>query len=365
MKLSIVGTGLIGGSIGLTALDRSLVDRVTGFDIHPDRAQKALAKSAITHIAESAGEAVRDADLVIIATPVSEVVQTFEEIAGQLKDGAIVTDVGSTKSRIVSQIGSLSTARASFIGGHPIAGSEAEGIEAAQPDLYAGCFWILTPTSSTEATEYKNLVSFISGLGARVISLDPHRHDELVALTSHLPQILASVLMAYAWDRARENKDLPLITAGGFRDMTRIAASSPDLWIDILKDNREAVSEILAGFEAALRSAEGMLRGSKWEDLRSLFDHARTSRMGLREKPGVVPEELAMLLIAVPDRPGVLSDVTTAIGEVGVNIEDMEITHSSEGGKGTIRLTLSGEQAAELATKALEQKGYVARRIDG
>lgn len=365
MKLSIVGIGLIGGSVGLSALERGLVEEVIGYDVDSKQAQQALRMRAITGVAPSAAEAVRDADLVVIATPVGEIVRTFEAISPQLKEGTIVTDAGSTKARIVSQIGPSVPSNVSFIGGHPIAGSEGEGIDAAESDLFDGCYWVLTPTPSTEAAGYGELVSFVSGLGARVISLDPKRHDELVALTSHLPQILASVLMAYVWERARESEDLPLIIAGGFKDMTRIAASSTDLWLGILEDNREAVGEILSGFETALRSTDGLLRESKWDELRSLFDRARASRKELQEKPGVLPEELAVVMVPVPDRPGVLSEVTTAVGEVGVNIEDLEIAHSSEGGRGTIRLTLSGEHAAELAMKALEQKGYTARRIDG
>jgi prephenate dehydrogenase len=361
MKVAIIGTGVIGGSIGLSVLERSLAEEVIGYDSDSKRLRRALEMSAITRPAESVKEAVQDADIVFIATPVGEVVSTFETIVPQLKDGAIVTDVGSAKERIVSEIRSL--APQAFVGGHPMAGSEREGIEAAQPDLFEGSYWVLTPDSVHEPG-YSRLASFISNLGAEVIALEPKDHDELVGVTSHLPQVLASVLMSYAHGKGSKKEGLPLIAAGGFKDMTRIAASSTDLWMDILKDNRESLTGILKGFRTALESAEDLLRESNWEGLREIFDSARSARKQLQDKPGVAAEDLSVVTVLVPDRPGVLSEVTTAIGEVGVNIEDMQITHSSQGGRGSVRLTLSGESAAEVAIKALAQKGYTARSHD-
>lgn len=361
MRISIIGTGVIGGSIGMTALDRGIVDEVVGYDADSTRLQKALEISAVTKSARSAPEAVQDADIVFIATPVGKVVSTFEAIVPQLQDGAIVSDVGSTKERIVSEIRSISP-QSLFIGGHPIAGSEREGIEAAQPDLFEGCFWVLTPISPEDAG-YQDLRSFLTDLGAEVIALQPKQHDELVALTSHLPQVLSSVLMTFARDKGSEKGDLPLITAGGFKDMTRIAASPTDLWMDIVKDNRELLAGILSEFRGALEAAEDLLRNSKWKELREIFESAREARKQLQDKPGIAPEELSVVTLLVPDKPGVLSEVTNAVGDVGVNIEDIQITHSSKGGRGTITLAMS-EDGADLAITALGKKGYTARRSD-
>ena len=362
MRISVIGTGVIGGSIGMSALDRGVVDEVVGYDTDMVRLHKALKLGAVTESAQSAQLAVQGAEIVFIATPVGEVVSTFETIVTHLQPGAIVTDVGSTKDRIVSEIRSISP-EAPFIGGHPIAGSEREGIEAAQPDLFEGCFWLLTPGSADEPA-YRELHSFIAGLGAEVMALHPKEHDELVALTSHLPQVLASVLMTYARNKGSERGDFPLVAAGGFKDMTRIAASPTDLWMDIVKDNREILTGVLQEFRGALESAEEMLRNSKWEELREIFDSARAARKQLQDKPGVAAEELFVVTLLVPDKPGVLSEVTNAVGEVGVNIEDIQITHSSKGGRGTIRLTVSGDGAADEAITALGRKGYTARRID-
>lgn len=364
MNLSIIGTGLIGGSIGLAARKRGLADSVVGFDLDPAQVSQAFSRGAISRTSSDLKGAASEADIVFVATPVGAIAGVVGDMSLDLPHGCVVSDVGSTKQRIVSEVLGLVAGNVHFIGGHPIAGSEREGIDAAEPDLYEGAYWILTPTLDTDASAYKTLVAFVSALGARVISLDPSRHDELMALTSHLPQMLASALMVFAATASGEKEGLPLITAGGFRDMTRIAASSSDLWLDILQDNREAILDVLAGFGSALGAAETHLREENWDQLRLLLERASASRKALPGKPGVSPEQLVELTVPIPDRPGVLSEVTTAVGEAGVNIEDIDIVHSPEGGRGTLHLTVSGSGEAELARKALALKGYTARIIE-
>ncbi|MGH2707473.1 MAG: prephenate dehydrogenase/arogenate dehydrogenase family protein [Actinomycetota bacterium] len=358
--LAILGTGLMGGSLGLACRKRGLVERVIGYDIQPDRLARAIERGAITEAAESPRSAVREATLTVIASPVGSIPGVFAEIAGQLPQDAIVTDVGSTKSRVVEDIQALAPADVHFIGGHPIAGSEHEGIDAADADLYTGAFWILTPTRETDTAAYGRLVRFLARLDAHVLSLDPGRHDELVALTSHLPQLLSSTLMGFAADIAASEGGLPLVTAGGFRDMTRIAGSSPDLWVDIVRENRRAILELLNRFQGALATAGSYVEAEDWEGLRRVLVGAREGRKNLPDKPGLAPACIVELKVVVLDHPGSLAAVTTTVGEAGVNIEDFYVVHSLEGGKGTIHLTLNGEPAARNAKEALEKKGFTA-----
>lgn len=359
--LAILGMGLMGGSLGLAALRRKTARRVIGYDLSPERGEQALALGAITEVARSAGEAASKAELVVIATPVGTIAAVFAEIVPYLEPGTIVTDVGSTKLRIVQEIMRLLPEHSHFIGGHPVAGSERDGIEAASPELYTGCPWILTPTDQTAAPTYRRLVRFLGQLGAHVLSLNPARHDELLALTSHLPQVLASTLMSFAAEAAAAEGGLPLVSAGAFQDMTRIAASSPDLWVDILRENRTTVLGILARFEDVLRDAGDAMESGDWDRLRKTLAAARDARNALPGKPGLAPMALVEVLIPVPDRPGVLADVTTTVGEAGVNIEDIDIIHSADGGRGTILLAVNGEAAARLARESLRRKGY---RVD-
>lgn len=355
--IGIIGTGLMGGSLGLACRKRGLAKEIRGFDLRPERSQRALERGAVTAISKRPAEAVSGAGLVVIATPVGSIADVFGEIAPHLTKGAVVTDVGSTKARVVSAIAGRDPARR-FIGGHPIAGAEEEGIDAATDDLYEGCAWILTPTPESDAAAYTNLVRFIGKLGARVLSLDPERHDQLVALTSHLPQLISSTLMRFAAEIAAAEGGLPLVAAGGFRDMTRIAASSPQLWLEILEDNRHAVLEVLSRFESALSEVHGHMEQGRWKEIGEVLENARSARRSLPGKPGLPSADIVELLIPVPDRPGVLAEITTTVGEAGINIEDIDIVHSPEGGRGTIHLAVGGKEDAVEAAKAIERKGY-------
>jgi prephenate dehydrogenase len=355
--LAIIGTGLMGGSFGLAALANGAAAEVVGFDLRTADLERAVARGAVSRAARSAPEAVAGAELVVIATPVGTIPTVFAEVAPHLAPGAIVMDLGSTKTRVVEEIGKLTPPGVHFVGGHPMAGTEHEGIEAASADLYAGCLWFLTPTESTDPGSYSRLVRLLGRFGARVLSLDPARHDQLLALTSHLPQLLSSLLMRFAADMAASAGDLPIVAAGGFRDMTRIAGSSPDLWVDIVRENRWAVAEVLRRFDEALRTGLQQVEDGDWSGVHALLAGGREARRLLPARPGAAFDAVE-LLIPVPDRPGVLADVTTAVGERGVNIDDIEIVHDPSGGRGKIRLVVSGASGATLATDALRRRGY-------
>jgi prephenate dehydrogenase len=348
----------MGGSLGLASLAAGLVEQVTGWDSDPGMLERARERGAVTEAADSIGQAVKGASLVVLSMPVGSIAASFRDVASHLEPGAVVTDLGSAKGRLVEEISPLVPAGVHFIGGHPIAGSEKEGIDAADPDLFRGAFWILTPTTHTDPGAYGRLVKFLGGLAVHVLSLDPSRHDELLALTSHLPQLLSSTLMGFAADITAAEGGLPLAAGGGFRDMTRIAASSPDLWLDIVRENRAAVLELLRRFQEALGSTTGFIDRQDWDGLRAALAAAREGRAHLPEKPGLEPASVMEVLIPVPDRPGVLAEVTTTVGEAGINIEGLTIQHSPEGGRGTIHLEVNGEEAARAAAELLERKGY-------
>ncbi|HEX2259323.1 MAG TPA: prephenate dehydrogenase [Actinomycetota bacterium] len=358
--IAILGLGLMGGSLGMACLQRGLVEEVAGYDLDPHTMARALERGAITRTAPNPRDAVAGAGIVFIATPVSAIVSTFGEALPAIPVGALVTDVGSTKTEVVEEVSRLTPSTVEFIGGHPIAGSERQGIEAASADLYDGCLWILTPTQETSTAAYQRLMRFLSGLGARVLSLDPARHDEALALTSHLPQLVSSTLMRFAADVAADGDGLPLLTAGGFRDMTRIAASSEEMWIDIVKQNRPALLNLMRKFQAAFDSAARALAQGDWDSLRESLASARRARNALPGKVGIEPSEMVEVLVPVPDRPGVLAEVTTTVGEAGVNIEDLDIVHSAEGGRGVIHLSVRGRSSAEIALRAIEKKGFKA-----
>jgi prephenate dehydrogenase len=354
-RVGIIGLGLIGGSAGLALRARSLAGRVVGFDVDRGALAGALERGAIEDRAETIEDAVASADLVMVATPVDLTPEVLERIAG-----AVVTDVGSAKEEVV-RAGERHLG-AAFVGGHPMAGSERHGIDAAHEQLFDEAWWILTPTTATGSESYTAVSNFVTGLGARPIALDPGAHDALVARLSHLPQLTASALVDVAL-AAGEREALLGLAGGGFRDVTRIAASNPDLWVAIIRSNRQAVLESLGGLGGRLETVTSMIATERWEELRAWLDRSRRARLEVFAKPDFGGPPVGLTLM-VPDRPGVLAEVTTAAGELGANIEDLRIVHSTEGGQGRLELIVSGAKRAEALVGALMRLGYRVERSE-
>jgi prephenate dehydrogenase len=361
MRVALLGTGLIGGSIGLALRRLPEVEAVVAYDIDPGVAQRALERGAATATAGTPEEAVEGADVVFIAAPVRTIPELAARAITRLKPGAVITDVGSTKSRVVVEIEKSLPHGKTFIGGHPMAGTEHDGIDASEASLFDGSWWILTPTERVEAASYRFLHTLLGQLGAQVMALDPARHDELMAVISHLPHLTATTLMNLAGERGKEHAGLLSLAAGGFRDVTRVAASNPDIWLDICEENSEAISAVIRNFSDRLLELGELVRAGKRSDLRERFLAAREAR---RDLPGKrVSGELFELHIPIPDRPGVLAEVTTTVGNLGVNIEDLQISHAEEGGRGVLRLLVVGADEAAKVEAALVTHGYDVRSL--
>jgi prephenate dehydrogenase len=359
-RVGIVGLGLIGGSIGLGLRKRAGVDRVVGFDVNPQAVAGALECGAIGGAADSLEDAADGVDLVVVATPVDLIPGVLERIASYVAPGAIVTDVGSAKAEVVAA--GERCLGAAFVGGHPMSGSERHGIDAASEVLFDDAWWIVTPTSTTASKAYSTVTSVVASLGARPVALDPSTHDALVARLSHLPQLTASALVDVAL-AAGDREALLGLAGGGFRDVTRIAASNPDLWVAIIRSNHQAVLESLAGLGHRLEAVSSMIARQHWDELRSWLDRSRRARLDVFAKPDFGGEPVGLTLM-VPDRPGVLAEVTTAAGRLGANIEDLRIVHSTEGGQGRLELVVSGPAKAESLVGALMSLGYRVERSE-
>ena len=351
-RLAILGTGLIGGSIGLAARRGSI--HVVGYDADPASMEQALERGAASAVAETPEEAVADADLVVLATPVDLIPDVCARIAEAVPTEAVVTDVGSAKELVVER--GVQTFGPRFVGGHPMAGSERHGITAATAELFDDAWWILTPTDEMSVEAYSMVSDLVFSLGARPISLAPSIHDALVARLSHVPQLAASAIVEVA--AAAGDKDALLGLAGaGFRDVTRIAASDPGLWVAIVRSNSRSVLEGLSGLEDRIASLASMIEDERWSDLHSFMAHARAARLELFAKPMYTGAPIALSMM-IPDRPGVLAEVTTAAGNLGANIEDLRIIHSTEGGQGRLELLIAGEGAADALATGLRELGY-------
>jgi prephenate dehydrogenase len=354
--VAVLGTGLIGGSValGLRAAGR----RVVGYDRDPAVLEEGLRRGAFDGIAEEPAEAARDAELVVIAAPVDATEALCAAISADIDRRTVVTDVGSAKGGVVNACEPLLGAR--FVGGHPMAGSERHGIAAADPLLFQDAWWIVTPTRTTSSAAYRTVSALATALGARPVALDPVDHDRLLARLSHLPQLVSSALVAAAV--ASEDKESLLgLAAGGFRDVTRIAASDPALWVTILRANREAVLEALDEYKGSLEEIGRLLADQRYDALEGYLGRSRSARRDLFGKPELhdVPVTLTMQIL---DRPGVLAEVTTAAGALGANIEDLRIVHSTEGGRGRLELIVAGEDPAARLAAELTELGYRVER---
>jgi len=347
-RLGIIGTGLIGASVGLAA-KRAGVEVVEGYDFYENVAEAAQAKGAVDRTLIMADEAL-GADLVVVAVPVIALQSVLRDV---VQGDATITDVGSTKSNLGAALTS-----ANFVGGHPVTGSEAHGPEHATGDLFDGATWFLTPTAHTDPERYRLVHGFVSALGATPVAIDPEAHDRLVALTSHLPHALANLLVNQAGASRVEGHE-PLAAAGGsLRDMTRVAGANPRIWVDIFLENTAAVRGSLAEHRRLVEQLEAALEARDAGFLARWIGEAADNRRRMLEGAFPDPGELQQLRVHVPDRPGVLAGITQALGAQRINIEDFELHHVSPERGGTLTLLVTGEREAERAAAVLESQGY-------
>jgi prephenate dehydrogenase len=349
-RVAIVGTGLIGASVGLAAKRAGAV-RVDGFDADGETLSKAVELGAVDHGAPSLHEAVREADLAVVAVPVTQLGAQVSAVL-EATERTVVTDVGSTKGRVAADRSPR------FVGGHPVCGSHARGPEHASADLFQGATWFLTPGPETDATTYQLVHGFVAELGATPVAIPADAHDRLVALTSHLPHVLANALMNQAGATTVEGHE-PLASAGGsLRDMTRVAGANPRIWVDIFLENADAVGEALADHKRRIERVERALRDRDGGFLARWIGEAALNRRRMLERAFPDPGALQRLRVHVPDRPGVLAGITQALGAERINIEDFELHHFSPERGGTLTLLVAGEEPAARAAALLEAQGY-------
>jgi prephenate dehydrogenase len=298
---------------------------------------------------------------VFVAVPVGAAAEIAVQ-ALQADAGAIVTDVGSVKGAVVSAVETAAgESAARFVGGHPMAGSELEGVDGASSELFRGATWVLTPTERTDAAAFALVRGLVAGFGAEAIALTPHDHDLFVATVSHVPQLAASTLMDTALGVGAQHSTLLRLAAGGFRDMTRIAAGNPAIWPDILTNNRDAV---LAALDRYLATLDDVRRRVAEGDRAGLLTMLQRARQGRRSLPlgAATVDELAEFHVLVPDRPGVIAEITTLAGRLGVNVFDLEIAHSIEGDRGVMVLMVAAGANADAFEVGLRDLGYAVNR---
>ena len=349
-RANVIGLGLIGGSIGLALRERGW--HVCGDDHDQARINRALGLGVL----DDQGIDER-AEITFVATPVLSVADQVKRALVETR--GIVTDVGSVKGAIVAAIDDPR-----FVGGHPMAGSELEGLDGADPTMFTGAVWVLTPMPTTADETFATTAAIVAELGADVVALPPDRHDQVVAVVSHVPHLAAATLMGLASDRAEEHAALLRLAAGGFRDMTRIASGHPGIWLDICAENRDAILGGLDGLIDGLQRMREIVRDDDRAALYGRLQHAREARANLPTR-GTQPSELAEVRIPIPDRTGAAAEVFTLAAELGVNISSFEVVHSVEGNRG-VAIVLIDALAVDLFRGGLLARGFrpAVQRLD-
>ncbi len=278
-NLTVVGLGLIGGSLARALREAGAVQTITGFDSNPLRCAAALSLGVVDHIGASAADAVKDADLVLLSVPVLDTQAAMAALMNGLKPGAVVTDAGSTKQSVLDDVKRACNGAIPswFVPGHPIAGTEKSGVENSSATLFKNHRVILTPHPAQDSAAKALVVSMWQAAGARVVEMEPHQHDTIFAATSHLPHLLAYSFVDMLNELDEQHEIFPN-AGGGFRDFTRIASSSPQMWHDIVRANKQSVSEVLDRQIAELRELRQMIAEDRWDEVRALFERARAAR---------------------------------------------------------------------------------------
>ena len=277
-KVSLIGVGLLGGSLGLALRARRLASEVHGYVRRAEIAPAAVAAGVVDHATSNLGAAVAGADLVVLCTPIGQMASLVGSLAPHLARGTLVTDVGSVKGMVVGQLEPLVEAAGGwFVGSHPMAGSERTGFESAREDLFDRAICVITPTERTHGPARERLEALWTAVGAQVLRLSPSQHDELVSRSSHLPHVVAAGLANYVLSPAHVRTQA-LLCASGFRDTTRIAGSSPEMWRDIALANREHLGRSLGVLVADLQEFQRALDEQDAAAVEDFFSKARTRR---------------------------------------------------------------------------------------
>jgi prephenate dehydrogenase len=353
--VAVVGVGLIGGSIGLAARER-LGATVRGFDPGDGVLARAAELGAVTEACASADEAVAGADVAFVAAPVGALPDAVRGALAAAGEECVVTDVGSTKRSVVAAVDD-----ARFIGGHPLAGAETAGVEHARADLFDGATWYLTPTARTGGILYERLHRLLVELGARPAALDADTHDALLATVSHLPHVLANVLVARAARVLSDEGERLPATGPSFRDATRVAGANTLIWRDIYLANADALVAAIDDTVARLGEVRAALSAGDGDAVAAWNDGARHERRRLLEAD-LAGGEVHELRVSVPNRPGVVAEVALALGRAGVNILDMALYPATDMSSGTIALWIAGERHAAEAHELVEALGLTVAR---
>lgn len=355
--IGFIGFGLIGGSIA-KGLKRARPDiKIMAYMRTRSKLEQAHRDGIVDVILDGVGEPLKECDVIFLCTPVEFNARYLSSVRPYLKPGAILTDVGSTKTdihQVVTELGMEDV----FIGCHPMAGSEKTGYENSSDHLLERAYFIITPTSQTRQENIDRMVEIGQQLGSMPIVLDYHEHDRITAAISHLPHIIASSLVNLVKESDSEEEMMKRMAAGGFKDITRIASSSPVMWQQICMTNTDNIASMLETYIASLQQILADLRGHNAQSIYQLFDTSRSYRNSFTATPkGSVTPDYSFT-VDVVDEPGAISTLSVILSARGISIKNIGINHNREQGEGALKVTFYDEAAMNAAWTQLKKYSY-------
>ncbi|RKD25717.1 prephenate dehydrogenase [Ammoniphilus oxalaticus] len=356
-KVAVLGVGLIGGSLALAIKNEQT--EIIGFDVEEETLQQALALGVIDQGTTHLAKAVQDADFIFLCSPVAKLFELISFLRyTPLKEGAIISDTGSTKGTLVEWTSDFQKKNVHFIGGHPMAGSHKSGVEAAHDHLFENAYYVLTPDQSIPQEAVDSLQALLAQTRANIVILDPTEHDQIVGAISHFPHIIAAALVKQVERYSDESPWYHQLAAGGFRDITRIASSNPQMWRDILLNNRKVMLDLAEDWKKVLDEIITLVRESDGAGIQNFFQEARSFRDQFPERKKGAIAPMYDLFVDVADHPGVIGRITTLLGEKEISITNIRILEIREDIMGVLTVTFRSDEDLERAREALTEEGY-------
>lgn len=355
-SIGFIGLGLIGGSIAKSIRRIFPKTEILGFDVDQAALTLALEEHTLSNTV-TAIEAMNHCDYIFLCAPVQYNIAYLPILKRIMKPSCILTDVGSVKSDIYRAIAEHGLTDY-FIGGHPMVGSERSGYEAANDRLIENAYYFVTPSETVASEKVDDFRTFLEDLGAIPIVYSPERHDEITAYISHIPHVIASALVNLVASKEDENGMLKQLAAGGFKDITRIASSNPVVWEHILLSNPENVAAGLTSFIHQLEDMIAALEKENARDIYSFFDAAKNYRNSIPEHATGVIRMNYDVYVDIPDEPNALAKAVTHVGDAGINLKNIGITHNREDNEGVLRLSFYDNESAIAAAALLREYGY-------
>lgn len=355
-NIGIIGLGLIGGSIA-----KALKIRSNSIITALSRTEKSLLKAYEENIIDFYStedlSIFKECDIIFICTPVDKIVYYVENLIPFLKKGCIITDVGSTKNTIYEQM--MKFENVCFIGGHPMAGSEKTSYEASKEYLFENAYYIITPSLSADKQQIDNFLKLLEVLGAIPIVISPQYHDYIVAAISHVPHIISSCLVNTVKNLDDSNNYMHTLAAGGFKDITRIASSSPEMWKSICFENKDEILKVLSSFEKSVLEFKDFIISDEKEKLYDFLESSKNYRNTFSDKKNsIIPYEYEILLDVV-DRPGIIATIATMLSVNNINIKNIGIINNREYENGILQIILEHDQDRKKSIKLLEEMNFI------